>query len=142
MLDRIAWELTSDSGSEAERVIDLALSTHNDRVAPGATGLPLNCFARLDSSSIVGGVVARTWGANCEVLQLYVAPSHRRRGIATQLVSRIEAEARVRRCSLVYLETFSFQCPEFYKAQGYVVALELGGFPNRVRKLIMSKTLG
>jgi GNAT superfamily N-acetyltransferase len=141
MLDRIAWELSTEPGSEGERRVDLGLSDHNDEVAPNAAGLPLNCFARLDSTSIIGGVVARTWGANCEILQLWVAPSHRRRGVASELMGRVEAEAKARGCSNVYLESFSFQSPEFYKTQGYAVAFEFGGFPDGVSKLIMRKAL-
>jgi GNAT superfamily N-acetyltransferase len=57
---------------------------------------------------VVGGAVGRWWGECCELQQLWVEPSYRRRGIGTQLIQAFEARAREHGCSTFYLETFSF----------------------------------
>jgi len=48
---------------------------------------------------------------------------------------------RARR-TVVYLDTFSFQAPEFYRRCGYAVALRIDGFPDGIAKHLMVKHLG
>ena len=83
--------------------------------------------------------VGRSWGSFCELQQLWVEPSHRRKGIGAQLLGAFEAHARSRGCSSFYLETFNFQAPGLYKALGYEVAYEHKMYPHRIVKLIMVK---
>lgn len=52
-----------------------------------------------------------------------------------------EQNARTRGCQLVYLDTFSFQAPNFYQARGYVEVLRTVGFTGGVIKLTMHKRL-
>jgi GNAT superfamily N-acetyltransferase len=90
---------------------------------------------------VVGGALARWWGECCELQQIWVDEHHRTGGIGRRLVRMVEDEARTRGCSLVYLDTFTFQAPAFYLKLGYEVACELKGFPNNVSKFIMRKGL-
>ena len=50
-------------------------------------------------------------------------------------------EARARGCGLVYLDTFTFQAPEFYRRLGYGTLCTIEGFPDQMAKFIMSKRL-
>lgn len=120
--------------------VDAGLGAANESAAPLELVQPLACFARLDDATLVGGAVGRTWGACCELQQLWVEPAWRRRGIATELVQRFERHASARGCSIFYLETFSFQAPRLYGGLGYAVAAETAGFPNGIVKFLMKKT--
>ena len=62
--------------------------------------------------------------------------------MGSRLLRDFEARARTRGCWLVYLETFSFQAPAFYKAHGYAVAFEIRGYTQGMVKHTMTKTLG
>jgi ribosomal protein S18 acetylase RimI-like enzyme len=117
--------------------IDEGLGEANAQSAPLDRVVPLSCFARTDAGSLAGGAVGRTWGACCELQQLWVDPAHRRRRIATQLVRAFEGRAAARGCTTFYLETFSFQAPQLYKSLGYRVQLELRGFPDGIAKYVM-----
>ena len=119
------------------RIVDEGLGAFNDGAAPLHEVARLSCFARLRHGDVIGGAVGRTWGRNCELQQLWVAPVHRRHGIATELVRAFEARARSRGCRRFYLETFSFQAPSLYRDLGYEVRLELGGFPQGITKYVM-----
>ena len=81
-------------------------------------------------------------GVLCELQQLWVEPTHRRRGLGTQLVQSFETHARKRRCTSFYLETFNFQAPELYQALGYAVAFEDCVYPHGVIKYVMVKHVG
>jgi N-acetylglutamate synthase-like GNAT family acetyltransferase len=90
---------------------------------------------------VVGGAVGRTWGQCCELQQLWVDDSLRNRGTARRLMQDFEAQATARGCSLVYLETFSFQAPVFYAKVGYASVHEFQGFTHGITKHIMQKKL-
>src|SRR3712207_5792162 len=72
---------------------------------------PLGCFVRLPSGGCVDGAIVRTWEGCCEITQFWVDAAHRAQGLGSGLVHLVEDEARARGCSLVYLDTFSFQAP-------------------------------
>ncbi len=72
---------------------------------------------------------------------LWVSKDLRGRGLGSRLVALFEAEARKRGCRLVYLDTFSFQAPEFYAKRGYETACRFDGFPGGMSKFVMRKGL-
>lgn len=126
-----------DELPEDWRIVDDGLGTANEQAAPIQDVRRLSAFARLPGGEVVGGAVGRIWGAACELQQLWVAPQHRRQGIASRLVKEFERRGRELGCRTFYLETFSFQAPELYRSLGYTKRLELGGFPDGIRKYIM-----
>jgi len=99
----------------------------------------LSCFARSAPDRIVGGAVGRWWGPCCELQQLWVDPSYRRRGVGSSLVRAFEARAREHDCSRFYLETLSFQAPALYRSLGYTVAYEHKVYPHGIVKYLMIK---
>ena len=101
----------------------------------------LAVFARGSAKQVVGGAVGRTWGQCCELLQLWTVKGARGQGIGTELMNRFEAEAARRACTLIYLDTFSFQARPFYENRGYKVVLETQGFTNSIVKYTMHKQL-
>jgi GNAT superfamily N-acetyltransferase len=140
-MNQIVLEQTDSPAAADIEAIDEGLETANRSSAELANVRPLACFARLSSGELIGGAIARTWGECCELRQLWVDPSHRRRGIGRRLVEILEQGARHRGCTLTYLETFSFQAPQFYRSLGFDVACEFRGFPGGVVKYIMRKRL-
>jgi GNAT superfamily N-acetyltransferase len=141
-MNHIAWEQTDSPATADVAAVDDGLEASNrDAAADLANVRPLACFARLQTGELIGGTIARTCGECCELRQLWVEPSHRRRGIGRRLVEMVEQEARRRGCTLMYLETFSFQAPQLYLAVGFTVACEFRGFPGDVIKHIMRKEL-
>ncbi len=141
-MNQIVWEATDSPAAVDSAAVDDGLGTSNRAAADLANVRPLACFARLPSGELIGGAIARTWGECCELRQLWVAPPHRRRGTGRQLVEMVEQEARQRDCTLIYLETFSFQSPQFYQSIGFRIACEFAGFPAGVVKYVLRKELG
>lgn len=139
MDDAIAISRHDDLPAAETRVVDTGLGDANDAAAPLHEVRPLACFARLPSGEVIGGAVGRTWGACCELQQLWVSPAHRRRGLGARLIREFEAHARTRGCDAFYLETFSFQAPALYQSQGYVTAYEHAVYPHGIVKHVMVK---
>ena len=126
-----------DLPAEEAGLIDEGLGQANASAAPLHEVRPLSCFVRSANGAVVGGAVGRTWGACCELQQLWVAPSHRGRGLGSLLVRRFEERAESRGCRTFYLETFSFQAPALYRSLGYEPRLALQGFGAGIVKYVM-----
>lgn len=130
-----------DTPPDAAAVVDRGLGTSNDAAAPLHEVRPLSCFARDAHGDVIGGAVGRSWGRCCELQQLWVEPSRRREGIASRLVRAFEDRAAERGCNRFFLETFSFQAPQLYRALGYAVEHELAVYPHGIVRYLMVKRL-
>lgn len=137
----LLYETTDDPAAPDVALVDQSLHSFNLNAADLQAVRTLAVFARRPGRELVGGAVGRTWGACCELQQLWVQDELRRRGIGRELLQLFEAQARERGCRLIYLETFSFQCPEFYRAAGFEPAAEFRGFPDGIIKYIFHKRL-
>jgi GNAT superfamily N-acetyltransferase len=121
--------------------IDSGLHDYNQRSADLAAIRRFACFARSSDGTLVGGALGRWWGVACELQQIWVDEALRRRGIGAALMQRVEAIAIESGCRLIYLDTFTFQAPEFYYRLGYETACRLDGFPDGGSKFILRKAL-
>ncbi len=136
-----ALRLETGDDADARAVVDTGLDEHNLASAPLHEVKPLQVTARMDDGTVVGGAVGRTWGLRCELLQFWVAPTHRRHGTGSRLLARFEREAAARGCELAYLETWNFQAPDFYRARGYVEALRMDGYAPGLVRFTLHKRL-
>lgn len=76
-------------------------------------------LARDEDGGLLGGLKANIGYSWMFVDLLWVNPNHRKGGLGSQLLGKAEEIARERGCLGAYLETFSFQAPDFYKRQGF-----------------------
>jgi GNAT superfamily N-acetyltransferase len=141
-----------DPPAHALRLVDHAIGSFNEGVAPLHEVRPIACFAwpggdgvaphgGVDEIAPHGGAVARTWGSCCETLQLWVEPSQRGSGLGTRLMHALHEAAQARGCRTFYLETWSFQAPGFYRKLGYESVLVLEGFGPGLAKHTMVRRL-
>jgi GNAT superfamily N-acetyltransferase len=144
-----AYRLTVHDDPEPAdaRIVDSGLGEANEAAAPLHEVRPLACFLRdadgavigggsMDGA-VIGGAVGRRWGTCAELQQLWVRPELRRQGLGAQLVRAFEARAARHGCTLVYLETFSFQAPRLYASLGYQMRHTIEGFGHGIAKHLM-----
>lgn len=103
---------------------------------------PLTFFLRDDVGSIVGGVHGNygEWGW-LYISTLWVSERVRGSGYGTLLMQHIEGAAIKDGCTNAYLDTFSFQAPEFYQKLGYTIFAELEDFPAGHSRCFLRKRL-
>jgi ribosomal protein S18 acetylase RimI-like enzyme len=100
------------------------------------------CFAvQGPDQEIVGGVIAVIHWDWLYIDLMWLKEEHRKCGYGSRLLSMVEAEARQRGARHAYLDTFSFQAPDFYKKHGYQVFGELRNFPPGHHRYYLTKEL-
>ncbi len=100
------------------------------------------CFALFTpDQEIVGGVLGETYWDWFYLDLLWVKEELRGLGHGRRLMMQAENEARERGAKHVYLDTFSFQAPDFYKKLGYQVFGELPDFPPGHQRYFLRKQL-
>jgi ribosomal protein S18 acetylase RimI-like enzyme len=142
MADTLRWEFTDSPRADDLETVDVGLHLYNLGAADLAAVRPLACFARAGSGEVIGGLRARQWGSAVEVQQLWVDERHRRRGVAARLMRMLEQAAVGRGATVIYLDTFTFQAPAFYRRCGFATALRIEGFPDGIAKHLMVKHVG
>lgn len=100
------------------------------------------CFSLRDSEQkIVGGLVGETYW-DCFYIELFwISEPYRKGGYGSTILQMAEDEARGRGVKQVFLNTFSFQAPDFYEKHGYRVFGELFGFPPGYKCCFLTKNL-
>ncbi len=100
------------------------------------------CYAVFGpGDEIVGGVIGVVHWNWLYVDLMWLREDLRGRGYGHRLLALLEEEARQHGATQVYLDTFSFQAPEFYRRHGYRVYGELKDFPAGHDRLFLTKTL-
>lgn len=100
------------------------------------------CFVVQDpDQEIVGGVIAATHWDWLYIDLMWIKEECRGQGYGKQLLQQAEDEAREHGAKNAYLDTFSFQAPDFYKKHGYQIFGELQDFPTGHHRYYLSKQL-
>lgn len=121
-------EVTDDTDPAIRGAILEGLLAYNtSKVGPAGTR-PLHVVVRDPASgAVLGGLTGRT-DKGWLFIELFNLPDTLRgSGLGAQMLAAAEAEARARGCNGVWLDSYSFQAPDFYRKQGYV---EFGAVPD------------
>jgi len=122
-------------------IIGHGIHDYNTQQA-GDTKFQRLCYVLQTSDHvIVGGVLGEFYWDWFYIDLLWIKEELRGRGYGHQLLTIAEDEARQRGAMNVYLDTFSFQAPDFYKLHGYRVFGELQDFPLGHQRYFLTKQL-
>jgi GNAT superfamily N-acetyltransferase len=122
-------------------IIGRGIRTYNEQHA-GDNHFQRLCFVlQSPAQEIAGGVLGEVYWDWLHVDLLWVRDELRGRGYGHRLLTRVEDEARRRGAKNAYLDTFSFQAPDFYKQHGYQVFGELQDFPPGHQRYFLTKRL-
>lgn len=127
---------------EKEEVDELirCLVAYNDEKSTREEHRRLGGFVR-ENGELVGGISGYTTWNWLFVGHLWVAESKRGAGLGSRLLESIESAAIERDCTYAWLDTFSFQAPEFYRSHGYEEFALLEDFPPGFSRTFFRKAL-
>jgi GNAT superfamily N-acetyltransferase len=122
-------------------IIGGGISNFNTQQAGDGKSQSLCFVLRGLDEEIVGGVIGATYWDWLHIDLMWVKDELRGRGYGHRLLTLAENEARQRGAKNAYLDTFSFQAPDFYKRHGYQVFGELADFPPGYQRYFLTKQL-
>jgi len=138
------YEITLEEKPSAEEldVLRSGLGEYG-RAIVGQTSFTDVTFLVRDGEGVIVGGVHGNYGSFGWVYvdTLWVSERLRGNDYGTRLMNMIEDAAIRNGCTQSYLNTFSFQAPEFYKKLGYTVFAELEDFPVGHSRVFMRKRL-
>ena len=130
-----------DPEQSAWGIIGRSLHDYNMQQA-GDNKFQRLCYVlQTPAQEIVGGVLGEVAWEWLHVDLLWVKDDLRGHGYGRRLLAVAEDEARRRGAKNAFLDTFSFQAPDFYRQHGYQVFGELPDFPPGHTRYFLTKKL-
>lgn len=94
-----------------------------------------------DSDEVIGGLYGEIFYRWLFIELLAIPDQARGQGIGSQLMNMAEEVAREKGCTGIWLDTFSFQAPDFYRKHGYSQFGKLDVYPAEHKRLFFQKRL-
>ncbi|HEX8209458.1 MAG TPA: GNAT family N-acetyltransferase [Longimicrobium sp.] len=135
--------ISRGTASEAElNTVFEGLRAHNEARVGDPGYSPLHVLLRDDEGEVRGGLAGDVYLGWLFVRYLWVAEEHRGGGYGECLLREAEDEARSRGCHAIWLDTFSFQAPGFYRRLGFQEFGRLDDYPAGHARHFLWKPLG
>ncbi|MGW8461741.1 GNAT family N-acetyltransferase [Pseudomonas sp. CLCA07] len=134
-------ERSQNPTNEEREAILTPLRAYNAAQAGQANAQPLALLVRDDNGEILGGLYGRFFYQWLFIELLSVPEQARGQGMGSTLMQMAEDLAREKECMGIWLDTFDFQAPEFYKRLGYSELGQIADYPPGHKRFFFQKRL-
>lgn len=124
----------------AKKAIWAGLAAYNRSVIGTQPGKTVVVSVK-DEGAVAGGVVGEVWAGWLFIQLFWLQDALRGRNLGSEALQTLEAEARRLGATQAYVDTFSFQAPDFYRKLGYHEFGRLDGWPLGHSRYWMTKAL-
>lgn len=133
----------TDTPTADEREAILAPLRDYNRSKTGGSAPELVAWLVRDehSDAIVGGLYGRVFFHWLYIELLVVPEQARGQGTGSALMQMAEDLAREKNCVGIWLDTFDFQAPEFYRKHGFTEIGEINDYPPGHKRFFFQKRL-
>ncbi len=135
----IAYE--EEPGEATIKAFLQGLDGYNTEKVGPINNRPLWLIIRDESGRVSGGLRGRTFWQWLFVEWLWIDAPYRRQGLGRKLLAQAEGIARERGCIGVYLDTLTFQAPDYYPRLGFKEFGRLSNIPPGYDRLWLYKPL-
>ncbi|MEO4014046.1 MULTISPECIES: GNAT family N-acetyltransferase [Pseudomonas] len=134
-------ERSQNPTDEERQAILLPLRAYNSAKAGVSTQEPIALLVRNENGEILGGLHGRVFYQWLYIDLLSVPEQARGQGMGTKLMQMAEDLAREKKCIGIWLDTFDFQAPEFYRKLGYSELGQIADYPPGHKRFFFQKRL-
>jgi GNAT superfamily N-acetyltransferase len=119
--------------------IDEALGEYNAPFLRDASWAYFGIFLRAEANAIRAGLIGDCYAGWLTIRLLWVHRDQRRGGLGSGLIKEAEGFALARSCHSAWVDSFSFQAPDFYRRLGYKVFGTLDYPPDHQRVFLQKR---
>lgn len=134
-------EITDKITEEDENIIFKELLEYNLARIEDKNPRDLGIYLQDEEGQKIAGLIGNTHGNWLSIKFLWVSEELRGQNIGSDILSQAEKTAKERGCKYSFLDTFSFQAPEFYRKHGYKEVFVLENYPVTGKRHYFTKTL-
>ncbi len=134
------FEITDSPAEQDVQTLIAGLQEHAAGIVPSMAKTPLGIFCR-QNGQLAGGLTGESYWGWLYIRLLWTHPDQRGGGLGGKLMAAAEAEGVRRGCRYAFVNTFSYQAPEFYQKQGYEVWGILDDFPPGFQRIYLFKNI-
>ena len=134
-------EITDKITEEDENIIFKELLGYNLARIEDKNPRDLGIYLQDEKGQKIAGLIGNTHGNWLSIKFLWVSEEMRGQNIGSDILSQAEKTAKERGCKYSFLDTFSFQAPEFYRKHGYKEVFVLENYPVTGNRHYFTKTL-
>ena len=133
--------ITNDGNEKDISDIFELLKDYNLKNREASENVPLGIFYEDDKHNKLAGLIGETFGNWLCIHYLFVSEDLRGQGIGSKILNAAEEEAKERGCLYSFVDTFSFQAPDFYKKHDYKEVFALEDYPYTGKRFYYTKVL-
>jgi ribosomal protein S18 acetylase RimI-like enzyme len=138
---RLNLEITDKINENDKRTIFEGLLEYNLERIDDKNPMDLGIYLLDETGNKVAGLIGNTHGNWLSVKFLWVSEKLRGQQIGSKILKQAEKTAKERGCKYAFLDTFSFQAPQFYKKHGYKEVFVLEDYPVTGKRYYFTKNL-
>ena len=135
------FRITNDGNEKDIAEIYKMLKEYNLSKREKSENIPLGIYLEDENGNKQAGLTADIFGNWLCIHYLFVSERLRGHGVGKELVVAAENEAIMRGCKYSFVDTFSFQAPEFYSKLGYKEVFSLQEYPYTGARYYYTKEL-
>ncbi|MFL6532819.1 MAG: GNAT family N-acetyltransferase [Pseudomonas sp.] len=134
-------ERTDAPTDEQRQAILAPLRAYNVAQTGGSPPELVAWLVRDEHDEIVGGLYGRVFFRWLYIELLVVPEQARGQGTGSELMQMAEQLAREKDCVGIWLDTFDFQAPDFYRRHGYTECGQINDYPPGHQRFFFQKRL-
>lgn len=134
-------ERSQNPTDEEREAILTPLRAYNAAQAGPSSAQLLALLVRDDNGEILGGLYGRFFYQWLFIELLSVPEQARGQGMGSKLMQMAEDLAWEKECVGIWLDTFDFQAPQFYKRLGYSELGQIADYPPGHKRFFFQKRL-
>ncbi len=135
------FRVTSDGNEQDIQEIYEMLKEYNLSNREKSDNVPLGIFLEDENKKKHAGLTGETFGNWLCIHYFFVEDCLRGQGIGKEIIEAAECEAKKRGCKYVFVDTFSFQAPDFYRKLGYKEVFTLEEYPYTGKRHYYTKEI-
>lgn len=135
------FKITDEIEEQDKKIILQGLLEYNLARIEDKNPKDLGIYLEDETGKKLAGLIGDTHGNWLSVEFLWVSEELRGQNIGSKILKQAEETAKKRGCKYVFLDTFSFQAPAFYKKHGYKEVFKLEEYPVTGKRYYFTKTL-